>query len=209
MSEGAQATVNAAAAALAAAGDVGDKFNVAKEKKAAGDEAFKNNDLATAFRYYHESLLYLKGLDKNATQRALGQPVPQPPPIDAVSQSAEEKAKTEVDFLAEKIYANMSQCHLKKGNWKRAVETADQALHYNPKNYKAMFRKAKAQKELGYFEKATKILEEIVKDGDESDKAACQEELADVRKRDKEVTAQHNQKMKGFLNKEKVDLSKD
>ena len=43
----AQAAVNAAAAALAAGGDVGDKFNVAKEKKAAGDEAFKNNDLAT------------------------------------------------------------------------------------------------------------------------------------------------------------------
>ena len=30
---------------------------------------------------------------------------------------------------AEKIYANMSQCHLKKGNWKRAVETADQVRH--------------------------------------------------------------------------------
>ena len=42
------------------------------------------------------------------------------------------------------------------------------ALHYNPKNYKAMFRKAKALKEQGYFEKATKILEEIMKDGDES-----------------------------------------
>ncbi|KAI0707303.1 TPR-like protein [Earliella scabrosa] len=194
---------------LAAGGDVGAKFNTAKEKKAAGDEAFKNNDIPGAFKNYHEALLYLKGLDKNATQRALGQPVPQPPPIETVNQSADEKPKTEVDVLAEKIYANMSQCHLKKGNWKRAVETADQALHYNPKNYKAMFRKAKALKEQGYFEKATKILEEIMKDGDESDKAACVDELADVRKRDKEVTAQHNQKMKGFLNKDKVDLSKD
>lgn len=35
----------------------------------------------------------------------------------------------QVDFLAEKIYSNMSQCHLKKGNWKRAVETADQVSH--------------------------------------------------------------------------------
>lgn len=33
---------------------------------------------------------------RNATQRALGQPVPQPPPIESVSQSADEKAKTEV-----------------------------------------------------------------------------------------------------------------
>ena len=63
---------------LSASGDVGDKFNVAKERKAAGDEAFKNNDLAAgepssasasrilyhgsrahrarivAFRHYHE-----------------------------------------------------------------------------------------------------------------------------------------------------------
>ena len=30
---------------LAAGGDLGDKFNVAKEKKAAGDVAFKDNDM--------------------------------------------------------------------------------------------------------------------------------------------------------------------
>ena len=41
-----------------------------------------------------------------------------------------------------------------------------QALKYNPKNYKAMFRKARALKEQGYFEKAEKILEELIKDGD-------------------------------------------
>ena len=31
---------------LSAGGDIGEKFNTAKQKKAAGDEAFKNNDLA-------------------------------------------------------------------------------------------------------------------------------------------------------------------
>ena len=72
----------------------------------------------------------------------------------------------QVDFLAEKIYSNMSQVHLKKGNWKRAIETADAALGYNKKNYKASFRKARALKEQGYFEKAEKILEELIKDGD-------------------------------------------
>ena len=79
----------------------------------------------------------------------------------------------------------MAQCHIKKGNWKRAGETADevcqthillsslahgsyaeQALRLNPKNYKAMFRKARALKEQGYFEKAEKTLEELIKDGD-------------------------------------------
>jgi hypothetical protein len=29
--------------------------------------------------------------------------------------------------MVEKIYANMSACHMKNGNWKRAAETADKA----------------------------------------------------------------------------------
>ena len=32
---------------LAAGGDIADKFNIAKDKKAAGDEAFKKSDLPT------------------------------------------------------------------------------------------------------------------------------------------------------------------
>ena len=47
---------------------------------------------------------------------------------------------------------------------------AAQALRLNPKNYKALFRKAKALKEQGYFEKAEKILDEIIKDGEEAGK---------------------------------------
>jgi hypothetical protein len=31
----------------------------------------------------------------------------------------------QVDDIVEKIYANMSACHLKNKNWKRALETAD------------------------------------------------------------------------------------
>jgi hypothetical protein len=31
----------------------------------------------------------------------------------------------QVDGILEKIYANMSACHLKNQNWKRALETAD------------------------------------------------------------------------------------
>ena len=71
-----------------------------------------------------------------------------------------------MDFLSEKIYSNMSQVHLKRGNWKRAIETADVALQLNKKNYKAAFRKARALKEQGYFEKSEKILQELINDGD-------------------------------------------
>jgi tetratricopeptide (TPR) repeat protein len=58
----------------------------------------------------------------------------------------------------------MSACHIKRENWKRAQETAEEALSRNPKNYKAMFRRGKALGEQGFFERAEKILEEIIKD---------------------------------------------
>lgn len=83
--------------------------------------------------------------------------------------------------MLEKIYSNMSVCHLKQSNWKRAIETADKvnivfllrstttsqkrhlkALAQNGNNFKALFRKAKALGELGHFEKAEKILEELL-----------------------------------------------
>lgn len=85
------------------------------------------------------------------------------------------------DELEEKLYANMSMCHLKLENWARAIETADkvgvpqypeiarltsaclvlQALKKNPENYKAMFRKGKALGSQGYYEKAAVVLEEL------------------------------------------------
>jgi hypothetical protein len=37
----------------------------------------------------------------------------------------------QVDEILEKIYANMSACHLKNQNYKRAVETADKVTRTN------------------------------------------------------------------------------
>jgi tetratricopeptide (TPR) repeat protein len=68
----------------------------------------------------------------------------------------------QADEIVEKVYANMSACHIKRENWKRAQETAEKALAKNPKNYKAMFRRGKALGEQGFFERAEKILEELI-----------------------------------------------
>jgi tetratricopeptide (TPR) repeat protein len=70
----------------------------------------------------------------------------------------------QADELVEKVYANMSACHIKRENWKRAQETAEKALAKNPKNYKAMYRRGKALGEQGFFERAEKILEELIKE---------------------------------------------
>jgi len=133
------------------------KVATAKEKKEIADKAFKEGKITEALLAYHGSLMYLLGLDKNALQ-GLGMGSPAPPPEASSSSSsstsaadAKAKEKTEVDDIIEKIYANMSACHLKNKNWKRAQETADKALAKNDKNYKAMFRKAKALSEQGYL----------------------------------------------------------
>ena len=38
----------------------------------------------------------------------------------------------QVDLMLEKIYANMSACHLRQENWKRAIDTADKVTTAYP-----------------------------------------------------------------------------
>ncbi|PCH42203.1 TPR-like protein [Wolfiporia cocos MD-104 SS10] len=183
--------------------EVVQKLNVAKEKKNIADEAFKSGDLKAALRSYHEALLYLKGIDKNALS-----PISAMSNTSVVDSAATEKPKTEADEMLEKIYSNMSACHLKQSNWKRAIETADKAIAQNENNYKALFRKAKALGELGYFEKAEKILEDLLKKNT-ADAPAINAELARLRAVDKEREKAHNQKLRGFLNREKKTADED
>ncbi|KIM80494.1 hypothetical protein PILCRDRAFT_822592 [Piloderma croceum F 1598] len=176
------------------------KINVAKQKKDTGDQAFKAGDVKAALRSYHESLMYLLGIDKNALKGLPGGPAPEP-----ITNGEEKKPeKTEVDEIVEKIYANMSACHLKNENWQRAVETANKALAKNEDNYKAMFRKGKALGELGFFEKAEKVLEEL-KTKSPSDAPGATAEIARLRAIDQAREKVHKQKLKGFLSRDKPD----
>jgi len=136
--------------------------------------------------------MFLLGLDKNALQSVGMAP--------KVSGPEKDGQTTEVDEIIEKIYANMSACHLKNQNWKRAQETADKALAKNENNYKAMFRKGKALGEQGFFEKALKVLEDL-KTKNPSDKELVDHEIERLRTIDNEREKVHKQKMKGFLNK--------
>ncbi|KAH7930201.1 TPR-like protein [Leucogyrophana mollusca] len=194
---------NAAVPSAAEKSAIEVKLGTAKDKKDTGDTAFKAGDVKSALRSYHEALMYLHGIDKNAL-KSLGVPSSSPPAA-AVDEAAGAKAvneKTEVDIMLERIYANMSACHLKQGNWKRALDTADKALAKNESNPKAMFRKAKALGELGYFEKAEKILEDLKKKSP-SEGPMADAELARLRAADKERQKAHDQKMRGWLSREK------
>ncbi|PPR05792.1 hypothetical protein CVT24_006847 [Panaeolus cyanescens] len=167
------------------------KLTTAKQKKETADQAFKLGHTQDALRSYHEALMYLLGLDKNALQSIgiASRPAPD-------SDANKEKEKTEVDDIIEKIYANMSACHLKNGNWKRAQETAEKALAKNENNYKAMFRKGKALGEQGFFEKAEKVLEDLKKKNP-SDAALADQEIARLKVIDNARERAHKKKMKG------------
>ncbi|KAI0264406.1 TPR-like protein [Gloeopeniophorella convolvens] len=173
------------------------KLATAREKKAVGDAAFKAGDLTAALRAYHETLFFTEGLDKSGgVAAAMGGAGPAGP----MDSAAAPKARTEADEIVEKVYANMSACHIKRENWKRAQETAEKALARNEHNYKAMFRRGKALGEQGYFERAEKILEEIVRQSP-ADAPAASAELKRLRAIDKEREKVNNQKLKGWLNR--------
>jgi len=173
------------------------KLATAKQKKDTADQAFKQGNVKDALKSYHEALMYLLGLDKNALQSIgiASKPAPSSDPADGKA-----KERTEVDDILEKIYANMSACHLKNQNWKRALETADKALAKNEANYKAMFRKGKALGEQGFFDKALKVLEDL-KTKNPSDATLVDQEIARLRAIDDERERTHKKKLKGFLNK--------
>jgi len=123
-------------------------------------------------------------------------------PLNSPPQNDEDKEPTEIEDLLSKVYGNQSACHMKNDNWKRAWECADKALQKNKKNYKAQFRKGKAQAELGYVEKAEVTLTDLL-NKNPSDAVAINAELARIRAVDKEREKKHNQKFKGFLNRGK------
>jgi tetratricopeptide (TPR) repeat protein len=174
------------------------KVATAKQKKDTGDQAFKLGNVKDALKAYHEALMYLLGLDKNALQ-SIGIES-KPASADEAAAGGKAKERTEIDDILEKIYANMSACHLKNQNYKRAVETADKALAKNEKNYKAMFRKGKALGEQGFFEKASKVLNEL-KTQNPPDTTVVDQEIARLKAIDDERERVHKKKMKGFLNK--------
>lgn len=128
---------------------------------------------------------------------------PSPPPTFAIDHAASAKEeKVEVDVMLEKIYANMSACHLKQENWKRALDTAEKAIAKNPANSKALFRKAKALGELGYFERAEVVLAEVKKVAP-NEAPMVDAELARQRVVDREKQKMHDQKLRGWLSRER------
>jgi len=69
-----------------------------------------------------------------------------------------------------------------------------------------MFRRGKALGEQGYFERAEKILEELIKESS-TDAPAATTELKRLRAIDKEREKANNKKLRGWLNRGALETS--
>lgn len=81
--------------------------------------------------------MYLQGIDKQSLP-GIG-PLPSRPTSEGAesgnSNSQLPETRTEADDMIEKIYSNMSACHLKNGNWKRALDCAERVSDARNKSH--------------------------------------------------------------------------
>ena len=135
-------------------------------KKKLGNDFVSKAEYQKAMRYYHECVLYLKA--DMASYKTL----------EKVTGVSEQEKTTKDQILCEqelaKIFTNMSLCQLKLKKWEKADSYAQEAVELNPKNVKALYRRAIALKELSRVEEAITLLKKAHQI-DKADTAIIQE----------------------------------
>ncbi|KAJ3207313.1 hypothetical protein HDU67_007541 [Dinochytrium kinnereticum] len=119
------------------------KIEKGKEEKDLGNAAFKAANLPEALRHYHTAILYLTGLDNAHLKSFVGG-----------QKDLEESVKNDIKMTVNTCHSNMAACHLKAGNWEKAIRACDKALEKTPDNAKALFRRGKANLELKNLDRA-------------------------------------------------------
>ncbi|KAL5504248.1 hypothetical protein ACEPAH_8322 [Sanghuangporus vaninii] len=159
-----------------------------KQIKTTGDALFGTDPKAALAKYHkNKVLLHWKGLVRQNPMVA----------------GSDIKVKSQLDEELGKVYSNMAACHLRLHNYQRTIETADQALALNKDNYKALFRKAKALGEQGFFEKAERLFNELL-ERSPVEAPTIKAELEALRVKDKERERQAKNKLRGFLNNKDI-----
>ncbi|RLN72219.1 hypothetical protein BBJ28_00000537 [Nothophytophthora sp. Chile5] len=88
--------------------------------------------------------------------------------VKALSHSAKffdlsEADQTEVDALKLSLYLNLAQCYLKMENWSKTVANCQDALALDPKNVKALYRRAVAYEKENKLELAADDVKEALR----------------------------------------------
>ncbi|XP_015929100.1 peptidyl-prolyl cis-trans isomerase FKBP8 [Parasteatoda tepidariorum] len=102
---------------------VSERLNLGDEKRARGNFFYERSEYLEAIFCYGRSAEYLEGVRDS-------------------SGSTPEESQKVVDMIV-KVYNNMAASHLKLGAYQAALKAVESVLNIQPKNVKALFRKAK------------------------------------------------------------------
>ncbi|KAK4055285.1 hypothetical protein OIV83_000568 [Microbotryomycetes sp. JL201] len=198
-----------------------------------GNEKLKQGDLQGALMAYHQVLLKLKGKshkyltqgghwhrklndDARATAKSRKpslEPSFKTSPASiiapALEGSTEAKSADPLDLKVKEAikltYLNSAVIHIKKKNWRRALECAQTVLKTDEKNPKAKFREAQARIGLGEINKGKQMLQELYKVTGDGAVAAALKELEES---EKASAAKSNANWKGMFSKGKAPAEK-
>ncbi|TKY89336.1 hypothetical protein EX895_001867 [Sporisorium graminicola] len=168
------ASTSASSSSSAAVGSAAaDKLRTGLEHKAQGNAAFTKGDIKAALASYHYAVLYLSGLESRSILGLLGENSGREGKPEDLSSDEEDQDDGEqqqqqqpVSVQSEKelstVYSNMAACHLKQGNYDRAIQTADKSLKCDSGNVKAKYRRAQALRLQGELYEAQKFCRETI-----------------------------------------------
>ncbi|KAF9897138.1 hypothetical protein BX616_006112 [Lobosporangium transversale] len=170
-----------------------DKITSALASKDMGNEAFKQGDIHNALKQYHIAILALSGLDNQMAG------VPMMSAMNPQNGQVSEEQKNVIKTNLAVVYANMAACHLKRNNYKRAIDVCNSALKNDPDNVKAKFRRGQAKSAEGNIA------------GAEADFLSLGEnvpgvkaELEKLKKMSKEAEEKQRRTMGGFLSRGRI-----
>ncbi|KAF8944137.1 hypothetical protein BGZ47_004595 [Haplosporangium gracile] len=175
-----------------------EKMTTALASKDQGNEAFKNGDIKKALTHYHLAVLGLSGLDNQMSG------MPMMSAMQPQTGMATDDQKNVIKTNLAVVYSNMGACHLKNGNYKRAIEVCDTALKHDPTNVKAKFRRAQAKLAEGNLAGAEADLNAL---GEKV--PGVKAELEKLKKKSKDADDKQRKTMGGFLSRGRIISNTD
>lgn len=120
-----------------------------EELKERGNEAFKQSQFKKAVQYYTEAIETLGTEFDKFTLDENGDNL-----IGSTESNIKLVEQVKTNACLQKCFNNRSQCYLKLGNFKKALNDSTKVLLAVPDDTKALFRRSQALKELGRLEEA-------------------------------------------------------
>jgi len=155
--------------------------------KADGNTAFSKKDYPAAKKKYSYIMQTIKGLLPDGIN-------------SDVPQGMNSEGKKALFELQTSIYSNLCQTYIIEGNYKIALDRAEEGLKISPDHTKLLFKKAKILCELQQYDPSIELLKSLLKKGgDEEEKRLILIEIEKVKEAKKKHEDKHEQKFKGFL----------